>query len=101
MFDVWMGEIELTTAVSIFSVIVLLPIQLFLCFKVKSKTIRLLPVTVLFIATIIFTVMSVATIGWDGLGYAFLAIFSGFMLLVCSVCWGAWWIVKCKKQSKV
>lgn len=47
MFDVWMGDIELTTAVLIFSVVVLLPIQLLLCFRVKSKAIRLLPVVLL------------------------------------------------------
>ncbi|WP_300297810.1 hypothetical protein [uncultured Intestinimonas sp.] len=100
MFDVWMGDIELTTAILIFSVIVLLPVQLLLCFKAKSKAIRLLPVMVLSIATIIFAVMSVAITGWDGLGYVFLAIFTGFMLLMCGMGWGIWWIVKRKKQSK-
>ena len=100
MFDVWMGDIELTTAIYIFSVIVLLPVQLHLCFKAKSKAIRLLPVMVLSIATIIFAVMSVAITGWDGLGYVFLAIFTGFMLLMCGMGWGIWWIVKRKKQAR-
>ena len=77
-----------------------LPVQLLLCFKAKSKAIRLLPVMVLSIATIIFAVMSVAITGWDGLGYVFLAIFTGFMLLMCGMGWGIWWIVKRKKQSK-
>ena len=44
MFDIWMGDIELTTFVLIFSIIVLLPVQLLLCFKVKNKVICLLPV---------------------------------------------------------
>ena len=100
MFDVWMGDIELTTAVLIFSIVVLLPIQLLLCFKVKSRAIRLLPVILLSIPTIIFTVMSVAITGWDGLGYIFLAIFTGFMLLMCGVGWGIWAISKLSKKKK-
>ena len=99
MFDVWMGDIELTTAVLIFSVVVLLPIQLLLCFKVKSKVIRLLPVILLSIPTIIFVMMSVAITGWDGLGYIFLAIFTGFMLLMCGVGWGIWAINKLVKKK--
>ena len=62
MFDVWMGDIELTTAVLIFSIIVLLPFQLLLCFKVKSKSIRLLPIILLSIPTLIFIVMSIPTL---------------------------------------
>ena len=100
MFDVWMGDIELTTAVLIFSIVVLLPIQLLLCFKVKSRAIRLLPVILLSIPTIIFTVMSVAITGWDGLGYIFLAIFTGFMLLMCGVGWGIWATSKLIKKKK-
>ena len=100
MFDVWMGDIELTTAVLIFSVVVLLPIQLLLCFKVKSKTIRLLPVILFSIPTIIFVMMSVAITGWDGLGYIFLAIFAGFMLLMCGIGWGIWAISKLFKKNK-
>ena len=100
MFDVWMGDIELTTAVLIFSVAVLLPSQLLLCFKVKSRAIRLLPVLLLSIPTIIFVVMSVAITGWDGIGYLFLAIFTGFMMLMCGVGWGIWAISKLIKKKK-
>lgn len=98
MFDVWMGDIELTTVVLIFSVIVLLPFQLLLCFKVKSKTILLLPVILLSIPILFFIVM--ATTDWDRLGYTFLVIFLGFMLLMCGIGWGIWWIINLKKQSK-
>ena len=98
MFDVWMGDIELTTVVLIFSVIVLLPFQLLLCFKVKSKTILLLPVILLSIPILFFIVM--ATTDWDHLGYTFLVIFLGFMLLMCGIGWGIWWIINLKNQSK-
>ena len=100
MFDVWMGDIELTTAVLIFSLVVLLPIQLLLCFKVKSKAIRLLPIILLSILTLIFIVMSTTTQGWDGLGYIFLAVFTGFMILICGVGWCIWSIIKLIKKKK-
>ncbi len=98
MFDTWMGDIELTTVVLIFSIVVLLSLQLLLCFKVKSRVIRLLPVIVFSIPTIIFVVMSVASTGWDGLGYILLAIFAGFMLLMCGIGWGIWAITKLIKK---
>lgn len=100
MFDVWMGDIELTTAVLIFSIIVLLPFQLLLCFKVKSKAIRLLPVILLSIPTLIFIGMAITIPGWDGLGYIFLAIFTGFMMFMCGVAWGIWTITKLIKKKK-
>ena len=100
MFDVWMGDIELTTAVLIFSIIVLLPFQLLLCFKVKSKAIRLLPVILLSIPTLIFIGMAITIPGWDGLGYIFLAIFTGFMMFMCGVAWGIWAITKLIKKKK-
>ena len=98
--DIWMGDIELTTAVLVFSIIVLLPIQLLLCFRIKSKVIRLLPIILLSIPTLIFIFMSTTTQGWDGLGYVFLAIFTGFMMLNCGVAWGIWAIIKRKQKKK-
>lgn len=100
MFDVWTGDIELTAFVLIFSTVVLLPVQLLLCFKVKSKAIRLLPVAVLAILTIILIGISVTLTGWDGLGYIFLAIFTGFMLLMCGMGWGIWAIARLVKRTK-
>ncbi len=100
MFDVWKGDIELTTVVLIFSVFILLPLQLLLCFKVKSIIIRLLPVTVLSISAVYFLVMSAVITGWDGVGYLFLSIFAGFMLFMCGVGWGIWGITKLLKRTQ-
>ena len=100
MFDVWIGDIEFTTAVLVFSVVVFLLIQLLLCFKVKNKVIRLLPVILLSIFTIFFVVMTSTATGWDNLGYVFLAIFTGFMWLMCGIAWGIWTIIKLIKNKK-
>ena len=95
MFDIWIGDVEITTLVLIFSVAVLLPIQLLLCFKVRSKAARLLPISVLFISAVV----SVAVMGCKSLGYVFLAIFTGFMSLICVIGWGIWAVVKLAKKK--
>ena len=101
MFDVWYGEIELTALTCVFSVVVLLPIQLLLCLKVKRLMIRLLPLVILSILVIIWIVMSLAIPGWDGLGFVFLAIFIGIMILMCGIGWGIWALVnQAKKKQK-
>lgn len=99
MFDIWIGDIELTTLVLIVSIVILLPLQLLLCFKVKKLLFRLLPIIILSVLTIAFIVMNFLIPGWDGLGYLFFAIFSGFMIFMCGVGWGIWAIsAKAKKR---
>ena len=100
MFDMWYGNIELTTLTLIISFVVILPVQLMLCFRVKSRTVRLLPVVILSSVTAILLVAALIVQGWEGLGYAIWAIFTGFMLFMCGVGWGIWRIANRKKQSK-
>ena len=98
MFDVWHGEIELTTLVWIVSLVILLPVQLLLCFKVKSCAIRRLPAVMLAVLTGAFIILAISVPGWDGLGYVFLAIFAGFMLFTCEIGWGIWVIANRRRK---
>ena len=99
MFDIWIGDIELTKLVLIVSVVVLLSLQLLLCFKVKNLLFRLLPIIILSVLTVAFVVMNSLIPGWDNLVYLFLAIFSGFMIFMCGVGWGIWAIsAKAKRR---
>ena len=100
MFDVWIGEIELTAFVLLVSLVLLFPTQLLFCFKVRNPAIRLLPVIAFSISTAGFAILALAVPGWDGLGYVFLAVFSGFLLLGCGVGWGVWWIITRKTQNR-
>ncbi len=100
MFDIWIGDIELTTFTLIFSVVVLLPLQLLLCFKVKSKVIRLLPIIVLSIPTLCFLVLSVILKGWDGIGCLMLAVLTGFMMFMCGIGWGIYGVTKFVKRRR-
>ena len=52
-----------------------------------------------FILMFIFVVMAVAVDGWDGLGYLFLAIFTGLMLIACGMGWGIWMISRFLKKK--
>lgn len=90
MFDVWLGDIELTRLTGIVSAAALLPVQLLLCFKVKRLAVRLAPVILLSALLALFVVLWISTPGWDGLGYAFLAVFTGVMMLMCGAGWGIW-----------
>ena len=100
MFDVWIGDMELIKVVLVLSVGVLLLIQLLLCFKVKNKNIRLLPVILLSIVTIFFVAMASTATDWENLGYIFPAIFIGFMWIACGMVWGIWAIIKLVKKKK-
>ena len=88
MFDVLFGKIEITTLAIIASVVVLFPIQLLLCFKVKNLTIRLTPVITLPILIALFVFLWIFSPNRDGLGYASLAMLAGIMLLMCGI--GRW-----------
>ena len=90
MFDVWLGEIELTTLTLLLSVFILLPLQLLLCFKVRSRILRLLPVILFSLLVGIFLLLAHGNPGWDSLGYLFLALFAGIMLIACGIAWGIW-----------
>ncbi len=97
MFDVWLGDIELTTLTIIISIVLIFPIQMFLCFKVKSFIIRIIPVGILTFAILVFLFLASTIKGWDSLGYIFLAIFAGIMLFACVLAWALWIIKKLKK----
>ena len=99
MFDIWMGEIELTRFVLLFSLVLLLPAQLLLCFKVRSRVVRLLPVILLSVLTVLPAAVSVLAAGWDGLGYLFLSLFAGFMLFICGIGWGIWGLARLAKKK--
>lgn len=104
MFDVWIGDMNIAPFLWIFTLVVVLPIQLVLCFKVKSKIVRLLPVIILSILTLIAAIASATSIDWSALFYLIFAVYLGIMLFVCGIGWGIWAItvfLTKKKQGAV
>ena len=96
----WIRDIEVTTLIAITSVLVVLPIQLLLCFKVKPVFFRLLPSILLTGTTILLFAMMAASRDWDAIGYAVLGVFSGVLLIFSGIGWGIWAIVRCIKKKK-
>ena len=90
----WYLEIDLSTIVVIVSVIATLTLQLLLCFKFKKIFIKLIPIALLIVSTIVFYICSVTINGWDGLGYLFFALLSFGLILVCGLSWGVWAIIR-------
>ena len=99
MGDMWIRDIEVTTLIAITSVLVVLPIQLLLCFKVKPVFLRLLPSILLTGTTILLFAMMAASRDWDAIGYAVLGVFSGVLLIFSGIGWGIWAIVRCIKKK--
>lgn len=100
MGDMWIRDIEVTTLIAITSVLVVLPIQLLLCFKVKPVFLRLLPSILLTGTTILLFAMMAASRDWDAIGYAVLGVFSGVLLIFSGIGWGIWAIVRCIRKKK-
>ena len=98
MFDIYFGEIELTEVIIYISILVMIPLQLLLCFKNKNITLKLSPIFILLFSIITLICMSQFAEGWDGLGYTILAIFAGILLFACIIAWAIWFIVKLIKK---
>ena len=90
----WYLEIDFPAIFVFLSVIATLILQLLLCFKAKKIFIKLLPIALLIVSTIVFSVCSAAINGWDGLGYLFFALLSFGLILVCGLGWGVWAIAR-------
>ena len=97
----WIGDTSVSVLVWIFSVVVVLPVQLLLCFKAKSRLARLIPIILFCALGVASTLMALNATGWDNVGYIFFAIYAALMILLCGIGWGIWGIVNIKrKRSK-
>lgn len=94
------NDINIDLVIRILSIIVLLPTQLWLCFKVKKRLVRLLPVIILVLLVVSFLGIASSRTGWDSLGYVIFAIYTVYMLFVCVSGWLIWWIVYYLKHKK-
>jgi len=87
--DLKILEINSDIFLLIISTVVLI-IQLLLCFKIKNKFIKLMPVILLTILTIVSSVLIFILDGWDSVGCLLLTIGLMFLLFVCGIGWLIW-----------
>ena len=96
--DIYFFDVDwlpLTTVLAAFSIF---PVQLLLCFKVKSRVLRFLPLILLTVAEAVFIVLSCTAKGWDALGYLFFVLLTAMMMLLCGIAWGVWAFMRNRRQ---
>lgn len=94
MFDIWIGKTNLTVLVLILGFAAVLPLQLLLCFKSRSRILRLL-LPSLFLALLLAAAAGYAVIpGWESLICLFGVLYAVFLLLLCAAAWGVWLLVR-------
>ncbi len=94
MFDIWLGNVELTYLWLTLAVAWVFPVQLLLCWKAKSLLLRLAPAAMRGAASFVFLLMWLILPGGDGLGCMGFAILAGQMLLFCGLAWGTWALIR-------
>ncbi len=101
MFDVYIGDVNLTLVILIASILLILPCQLLLCFKVKRLFTRLIPSVLFAAGIVIFTVLAYSVMDWSALFYIICAVYSGLLLFMCAVGWAVYGIWRSiKKQHR-
>lgn len=93
MFDVWIGDVELTTLFLALCLSLILPGQLLLCLRVRSLALRLLPLC-------LFAAAALAESAQARLGLSVLAIFAALMALASALGWGLWVLTGRKKWRR-
>ena len=81
-------------------VVVVLPVQLILCFKSKSMGPRFVPIMIFAILAMLSIIMNQTTTGWVGLAHIFFAIYALFMIFMCGIGWGIWAVASYMKKKK-
>lgn len=99
MFDIWVGEINVSVLVLLISAVIVLPLQLLLCCKVKSVIIRCLPAGLFALLALLAWILYGTAYGWDALIYVYGAVYAVYLLLVCAIGWGIWALMKRKQQK--
>ena len=94
MFDVWIGDVELTTLFLALCLSLILPGQLLLCLRVRSLALRLLPLC-------LFAALAAGLAAAQArLGLSVLAIFAALMALASALGWGLWVLTGRKKWRR-
>lgn len=89
------GEFEIRTDnFVICACVVLFAIQLALCTYIKRLWIRLLPVELFSLSSVVLFFIARSAQDWDAFGYLLLALFAAFCALACGLAWALWGIVR-------
>ena len=89
------GSFDIRTDIFVlFVVIIVILLQMLLCFKAKKIYTRLIPIYLSSGLTIVFIVLGFLTEDWESFAFFLLAFLSAILLAGCGLAWGIWAIVK-------
>ena len=91
MYTYGLWDFQSTTIFLVIAIAVIFPLQLLLCFKGKSLLVRLCPVLLTLLLTVILWIAALITKSWLFLVIGYLALYyAAFFLIAC----GAGWVIR-------
>ena len=100
MFDLWVRDTEITVLIAASAILIVLPLQLILCFRAKKLLFKLIPPVLLAVAAFAFWVMMLTAKDWSALVYLIFAVFSVVLLIFSGIGWGIWGISRFVKRKR-
>ena len=92
-------DVDLLPLLVVLSAFLVFPVQLLLCFRVRSRILRVLPPALLAVAETVLSILTFCvTDGWDSLGYLFFALVVAMMLLLCGIAGGIWALTRRQRK---
>ena len=98
MFD--LRDVWLYLAMILPAALVVLPIQLLLCFRLKKLAVKLIPTVLLIVAFVVFVFLKLNSMDWDTLAYGIAAVYIGVWLVIDLLAWIIWTIIYFVKKKK-
>lgn len=101
MVDLWARDTVIMLLITLPAVLIVLPVQLLLCFKAKRRWVKLLPTILFAVLTPALYAVALMVHDWSAFVYLILAVFSGVLLLFSGLAWGIWGIVKLVRKKSI
>ena len=84
------GDFWLVICAVACGILIVLPVQLVLCFRGKKVFMKCLPAVLIGIATITFYILAITARTWIAFIYLIVAFYSAVFLISCGIAWGIW-----------
>lgn len=94
MFDAYIGEVNLGVATLALSVVLVLPVQYWLCRAERTLFVRLLPTIIFAVGTAVCVLLAHGAQDWDGIFYILFACYCAMLLGASALGWLIWAVVR-------
>lgn len=82
-FDISSLDINWTAVILIASFLIVMPLQIWFCYKAKRTAVRLLPSIILTVLALVLALIAYLVGSWEGLFILLLALYIAFIDVVC------------------